>query len=320
MGKNQLFGRVFGGSPGSGSENGSLRTSAKFVSEYDPLEDGGSKSSNGNGAARLSHEDDDEQLLGAVNGGDELTEEEAAMQDLDFDTESELERKKRKKSLLVVNLVMFIQALQFSTFVSAIWPLLQEVGGHKAFLGFVVASYSLGQAIGSPIFGWWATRTANWIPFMFCSVPVILGNFLYSLTGILPEGHAAEGWMLVSRLITGIGGGIVAVSRSYTAGATPVKDKRAALTALAAFQALGFVVGPCFAAVFTVIGCGFKLSGNWRIDYTTLPAWMGLGLGALNTYIVHRYFKEAKQVWSSRSEWSLGIVCPQSLVLTGCTG
>ena len=40
---------------------------------------------------------------------------------------------------------------------------------------------------------------------MLCSVPVILGNFCYSITGIFPKGAPAEGWMLFSRLITGVG-------------------------------------------------------------------------------------------------------------------
>ena len=75
-----------------------------------------------------------------------------------------------------------------------------------------------------------------------------------------------------------------------------MKDKRAALTTLAAFQALGFVIGPCFAALFTVVGCGFGITDSWRVDYTTLPGWMGMALGGINGYIVYSQFHEAKQV------------------------
>ena len=127
----KLFGRASNQNGDQDMDNGSsgrLRTSAKFLSEYDELHSPGSREhmGNGNGHGRSAHADDDE-LLGGLRETHNLTEEERAVQNLSFDTESELEKKQRKRSLLVVNAVMFIQALQFSTFVSAIWPLLQEV-------------------------------------------------------------------------------------------------------------------------------------------------------------------------------------------------
>ena len=126
----KLFGRTSnqnGDSDIDGESSERLRTSAKFLSEYDELHSPGSRGhlSNGNGYERSGHDNDE--LLGSLRDTHTLTDEERAVQNLGFDTESELEKKQRKRSLLVVNAVMFIQALQFSTFVSAIWPLLQEV-------------------------------------------------------------------------------------------------------------------------------------------------------------------------------------------------
>ena len=50
----------------------------------------------------------------------------------------------------------------FSIVLSTLWPYLQSLGGTKTFLGWIVSSYSLGQLIGSPVFGVWS----NYRPYM----------------------------------------------------------------------------------------------------------------------------------------------------------
>lgn len=76
------------------------------------------------------------------------------------------------------------------------------------FLGWVVASYSFGQLIASPSFGFWADRRPTKEPIIAATAINIIFNVLYCYCWVFRGGIA--GWvMLVSRALVGFGAGIV---------------------------------------------------------------------------------------------------------------
>ena len=78
------------------------------------------------------------------------------------------------------------------------------------FLGWVVASYSFGQLLASPVFGLWADVRPTREPLVAAFVINIIFNVLYSYLGVFSSGVA--GWvMIASRSLVGFGAGTCVV-------------------------------------------------------------------------------------------------------------
>jgi ceroid-lipofuscinosis MFS transporter 7 len=70
------------------------------------------------------------------------------------------------------------------------------------FLGWVIAVFSFGQLVGSPLFGFWSDKRPAREPLIVALLVNVIFNVLYSYCGAFPSGLA--GWiMLVSRAMVG---------------------------------------------------------------------------------------------------------------------
>ena len=78
-----------------------------------------------------------------------------------------------------------------------------------SFLGYVVAAYSVGQLIASPLFGFWANRQKSSLtPILVSLVINFLGSMMYGFSGALTAHDSTNGiFMLVSRFFIGVGAG-----------------------------------------------------------------------------------------------------------------
>ena len=74
------------------------------------------------------------------------------------------------------------------------------------FLGWVVASFSIGQLVASPLFGLWADKRPTWQPLLAALLLSIIFNLLYAYCGAFGSGIAGY-VMIVSRVIVGVGSG-----------------------------------------------------------------------------------------------------------------
>ena len=70
------------------------------------------------------------------------------------------------------------------------WPYLQSMGGSRAFLGGVVAAFSVGQLVGAPFWGAISNRTSYRLVLYITIMIRFGGNFLYAIAGDLP--HATQ--------------------------------------------------------------------------------------------------------------------------------
>jgi ceroid-lipofuscinosis MFS transporter 7 len=105
--------------------------------------------------------------------------------------------------------------------------------------------FSVGQLIGSPLFGYWANKIHyHKLPFIVTMVLTIVGNLLYLYLESTRDFEFASPkvWMLVSRFIIGVGASGAAVIRSYVSSATSVEERTAALANISASQGLGFIM------------------------------------------------------------------------------
>ncbi|MBN3305562.1 MFSD8 protein, partial [Amia calva] len=161
-----------------------------------------------------------------------------------------------------------------------------DASANASFLGWVVAAYSLGQMVASPLFGLWSNHRPRSEP-LVCSIIInVAANVLYAYVH-LPSSHNKY-YMLVARTFVGFGAGNVAVVRSYVAGATSLKERTSAMANMSACQALGFILGPALQAGLSFIG---EAGVSWdlidlQFNMYTSPALLGAVLGVINIILV----------------------------------
>lgn len=208
--------------------------------------------------------------------------------------ETQQEHKSRWWSIRVMYLTMFLSSVGFSIVVTSIWPYLQKIdpSADTGFLGWVIASYSLGQMIASPLFGLWSNHRPRREPLVVSICILVAASCLYAYVHV-PAAHNKY-YMLIARAFIGFGSGNVAVVRSYVAGATSLSERTSAMANISAFQALGFILGPAFQAAFTLIGevgVTFKAI-DLQVNMYTAPSLMGAFLGIVNIILIFAIFRE----------------------------
>ncbi|KAM9331450.1 major facilitator superfamily domain-containing protein 8 [Gastrophryne carolinensis] len=202
--------------------------------------------------------------------------------------------KSRWWSIRVMYLTMFISSVGFSIVMTSIWPYLQKIdpSADASFLGWVIAAYSLGQMLASPLFGLWSNYRPRREPLVVSISILVAASCLYAYIHV-PTSHNKY-YMLTARALVGFGSGNVAVVRSYVAGATSLSERTSAMANISAFQALGFILGPAFQAIFTLIGeKGVTIHGiNLQLNMYTVPSLMGAFLGIVNILLIFAIFRE----------------------------
>ncbi|XP_011360429.1 major facilitator superfamily domain-containing protein 8 isoform X2 [Pteropus vampyrus] len=189
---------------------------------------------------------------------------------------------------------MFLSSVGFSIVIMCIWPYLQKVDptADAYFLGWVIASFSVGQMVASPIFGLWSNHRPRKEPVIVSIVISVVANCLYAYVHI-PASHNKY-YMLIARGLAGFGAGNIAVVRSYIAGATSLQERTSSMANTSACQALGFILGPVFQTCFALIG---EKGVTWetiklQINMYTAPVLLGAFLGVLNILLILTILRE----------------------------
>ncbi|KAG9338579.1 hypothetical protein JZ751_025637 [Albula glossodonta] len=189
---------------------------------------------------------------------------------------------------------MFLSSVGFTIVITSIWPYLQKIDktASASFLGWVVAAYSLGQMVASPLFGLWSNHRPRREP-LVCSILInVAANILYAYVS-LPSSYNKY-YMLIARTFVGFGAGNVAVVRSYVAGATSLSERTGAMANMSACQALGFILGPALQAGLSFIG----ETGVWvkvldlKLNMYTAPALLAACFGIINVLLVVMVLRE----------------------------
>ncbi|XP_070711086.1 major facilitator superfamily domain-containing protein 8 isoform X1 [Pempheris klunzingeri] len=200
----------------------------------------------------------------------------------------------RWRSIRVMYFTMFLSSVGFTIVITSLWPYLQRIddSANASFLGWVVAAYSLGQMVASPIFGVWSNYRPRREP-LVCSIFINLSANIYYAYAYLPRTNN-KFHMLISRAFVGFGAGNVAVVRSYVAGATSLKERTSAMANMSACQALGFILGPALQACLSFIGehgITVKII-DLQLNMYTAPAFLAAAFGLINILLVLLVLRE----------------------------
>ncbi|XP_055000622.1 major facilitator superfamily domain-containing protein 8 isoform X1 [Sorex araneus] len=200
----------------------------------------------------------------------------------------------RWRSIRVLYLTMFLSSVGFSIVVMSVWPYLQKIDptADMSFVGWVIAAYSLGQMLASPLFGLWSNHRPRAEPLVASISVSVAANCLYAYVH-LPAAHNKY-YMLAARGLVGFGAGNVAVVRSYIAGATSLRERTGAMANTSACQALGFILGPVFQTCFALIGeKGVTWAGlRLQLNMYTAPVLLAALLGLLNVLLILAVLRE----------------------------
>uniref|UniRef100_A0A3Q0RWW2 Major facilitator superfamily domain containing 8 n=1 Tax=Amphilophus citrinellus TaxID=61819 RepID=A0A3Q0RWW2_AMPCI len=190
----------------------------------------------------------------------------------------------RWRSIRVMYFTMFLSSVGEDTVIQHFYH--TDDSADASFLGWVVAAYSIGQMVASPIFGWWSNHWPRREP-LVCSIFINLAANIYYAYAYLPKAHNKY-HILMSRVFVGFGAGNVAVVRSYVAGATSLRERTGAMANMSVCQALGFILGPALQACLSVIGeRGVTVDFiDLKLNMYTTPALLAAVFGLINILLV----------------------------------
>ncbi|XP_062349962.1 major facilitator superfamily domain-containing protein 8 isoform X4 [Cinclus cinclus] len=102
-------------------------------------------------------------------------------------------------------LTMFLSSVGFSIVIMSVWPYLQKIDptADASFLGWIIASYSIGQMVASPLFGLWSNYRPRREPLVISTAISVAANCLYAYVHV-PHSHNKY-YMLTARALVGFG-------------------------------------------------------------------------------------------------------------------
>lgn len=159
----------------------------------------------------------------------------------------------KKKSLLPVFLIVFVDLLSFSFILPLIPSIATGYGLSPLLVGFLLATYPVGQVIGAPVLGRLSDRYGR-KPILLFSV---LGSFISLVTLGLSNTIAL---IFISRLTDGLTGGNITVAQSYISDITTPENRAKGLGIIGAAFGLGFIIGPALGGILSQSTYGYHLA------------------------------------------------------------
>ncbi len=187
-----------------------------------------------------------------------------------------------KRRLPVLLAVVFVDMLGFGLILPLLPFYAERYSASNTITGLLVASYAAAQLIGAPLLGRMSDR--------FGRRPVLLFSILGTALAFLLLGLANSlGLLFAARLLDGISGGNISVSRAYITDITDEQHRAKGLGLIGAAVGMGLVIGPA---------AGGILSTGERY---ALPAFVAAGLAGLNLVMAYLWLPESLEA-QRRSE------------------
>lgn len=132
---------------------------------------------------------------------------------------------------------------------------------------WVVTAYFLAQAAVIPVSGYFGNRLGLKRTFMFALALFTVGSILCGLSPNLHGGISGEGWLIIFRVLQGIGGGMLfPLATSISFGAFPPAERAAASGIIAIPVFIAPALGPTFGGLLTDSSFGWP-----SIFYINVP-------------------------------------------------
>lgn len=142
-----------------------------------------------------------------------------------------------RRQLLVLFVIVFINLVGFGIVLPAFPFFGTMVGATPGQTTFAMAAYSLGQFVGSPVWGKLSDRYGR--------RPILIASLLGAIGSYVVMAHATDIWTLgASRLFGGLMAGNIAAAFAYVGDITTAEERPQAMGMIGAAFGLGFIFGP----------------------------------------------------------------------------
>jgi DHA1 family tetracycline resistance protein-like MFS transporter len=190
---------------------------------------------------------------------------------------------KRRPSVLIIFLTVFIDLIGFGIVVPLVPVYSKHYGASGFMIGAIIASYSAMQFLFAPIWGRLSDRHGRRPILLISTAGAALSYVLFAFASGI-ENHATALWALFfSRAFAGICGGNITVAQAYIADITAPAERSKKMGLIGMAFGLGFIFGP------VIGGVGLKYLGN------TGPGWTASVFCAANFLLALFILAESRQ-------------------------
>ncbi|KAL3123468.1 hypothetical protein niasHT_004640 [Heterodera trifolii] len=212
-----------------------------------------------------------------------------------------------ERSLYVASFLSFCTVVQYSLYFASMWPYFKALDSEadEGFSTHIVAAYSLGQLLGSPLFGLVSNRMRKIRYVLYVGLLLMFfGNALYLSVHFCQEERQRKYWLWAARFVTGIGSGNISLLKAYASTASVPENRSRAIALITGGVALGQTIGPALQFLFTPFGSpGSDLPFGLQLSKYTAPAFMACIMNVVNAWCIKTMFVENYVgVHSSESE------------------
>ena len=176
-----------------------------------------------------------------------------------------------KSPLLILFLVVLIDMIGFTLVIPFLTYFVQDLaeadgfldmGSRDRWVGIVLASYTLGQFLFTPILGSLSDRVGR--------RPILLFGLIANTVFLILFGLASALWMaLLVRFLAGAGNGNIAVTKAYIGDISTSEQLPARMGMIGASFGLGFMIGPFLGGILTDPASAFggPFASQWWEDH-----------------------------------------------------
>lgn len=158
------------------------------------------------------------------------------------------------RSMIALYLSVFLSCVSFAIIMPSIWPYMDTLNSNKSFLAWVVASYSVGEAVGALFLGCLTGAFSTRHAMIAATAVGATGSILYAAAERFPNEGLGLWLIFVGRFAQGMWtGGAQAIQTVYLAEVLPLSDLTPTIVTLRAYASLGFILGPVFGLVLNFI-------------------------------------------------------------------
>ncbi len=151
------------------------------------------------------------------------------------------------RAQLALYATVFVDLLGFTLVLPSLPFRVTDLGGDALWLGIVLTSYSLCQALAAPLLGRLADRHGR--------RRLLLLGLAGSAASLALMGLAESLWLLlVARALAGLCGGSIAVAQAFAADLAGPAGRTRAMGLVGAAIGLAFTIGPALGALATPLG------------------------------------------------------------------
>lgn len=212
-------------------------------------------------------------------------------------------QKHARGSMGILFLVVLIDMIGFTLVIPFLTYFIQDlaqgdgftdVGTRDRWVGIVLAAYTLGQFLFTPILGSLSDRVGR--------RPIILFGLVSNTVFLIAFGLSGSLWFaLIVRFLAGVGNGNIAVARAYVGDISAPSQIAGRMGMIGAAFGLGFMIGPFIGGVLTdpasTIGGPFDTDW-WASHPYFLPCLFAGCLSAISFLFALRFLPESLPVES----------------------